>query len=88
MLLQHAYVTAIASTPHVSRRYVPVHDAAMSRNDVPEVLDLKGAFEAGGEKSAERPNDGGEQGHEQSVQEEGVEGHRLLNRYKLEDWLA
>jgi hypothetical protein len=63
----------------------------MSRNDVPEVLDLKSALEAGGEKSAERPNDGGEQGHEQSVQEERVEGHRFLNKYRiyvLEDRLA
>ncbi len=54
----------------------------MARNDVPEVLDLKRALEAGGEKSAKRPNDGGEQGHEQSVQEEGVEGHRFLNKYR------
>jgi hypothetical protein len=29
-----------------SRKCVPVHDAAMSRNDVPEVLDLKSALEA------------------------------------------
>ena len=58
--------------------YVPVHDAAMSRNYVPEIFDLEGSLEAGGEESAERSDDGSEEWHEESVEEEGVECHRFL----------
>ena len=51
----------------------------MSRDDVAKVLDLERPFESGRKEAAEGSDDGGEEGEEEGVDEEGVEGDRLLH---------
>ena len=56
-----------------------VHDASVTRDDVTEVLDFKCSLESRGEEPSEGADDGGEQRHEEAVDEEGVEGDSLLH---------
>ena len=56
-----------------------VHDASVTRDDVTEVLDFKCSLESRGEEASEGTDDGGEQRHEEAVDEEGVEGDGLLH---------
>jgi len=56
-----------------------VHDASVTRDDVTEVLDFKCSLESRGEEASEGADDGGEQRHEEAVDEEGVEGDGLLH---------
>ena len=58
----------------------------MSGDNVSKVLDLEGALEAGGEEAAEGSDDGGKQGHEESVQQERVQGHGLLINQSVDDY--
>jgi hypothetical protein len=55
----------------------------MAGNDVPKILDLEGPLEARGEETAEGTDDGGEQGHAEGVQEEGISGHCFLQTKSL-----
>ena len=56
-----------------------VHDASVTRDDVTEVLDFKCSLESRGKEASEGADDGGEQRHEEAVDEEGVEGDGLLH---------
>ena len=56
-----------------------VHDASVTRDDVTEVLNFKCSLESRGEEASEGADDGGEQRHEEAVDEEGVEGDGLLH---------
>ena len=56
----------------------PVHDAAVAGDDVAKVLDLEGPLEAGGEEAAEGADHAREDRHEESVDEERVDGQRGL----------
>ena len=56
-----------------------VHDASMARDDVTKVLNLKRSFKSGCKETAERSDDGGEERHEEAVDEEGVEGDSFLH---------
>ena len=51
----------------------------MSRDDVAKVLDLERPFESRRKEATEGSDDGGEEGEEEGVDEEGVEGDRLLH---------
>ena len=42
-------------------------------------LNLEGALETAGKETPEGPDDAGEDGHEDGVDEEGVDGHRRLH---------
>ena len=56
-----------------------VHDASMARDDVTKVLDLERSLKSGCKETAERPDDGGEERHEEAVDEEGIEGDSFLH---------
>ena len=56
----------------------PVHNTTMSRYDVSKILDLEGPLEAGSEEASKGADDGGEEGHPESVEEEGIDGQGLL----------
>ena len=57
----------------------PVHDPPVAGNDVPKVLDLEGSLEARGKEAAKWSNNGSKEGHEESVDEEGVDSDGLLH---------
>ncbi len=57
----------------------PVHDAAVSGDDVAKVLDLEGPLEPASEEATERPDHRGEDGHEKCVEQERIDGYRLLH---------
>ena len=61
---------------------VPVHDAPVSRDDVPEILDLEGSLEAAREEATERSDDGGEEGHPEGVEVEGEDGEGGLGGHQ------
>ena len=56
-----------------------VHDTSVTRDNVTEVLDFKCSLESRGKEASEGADDGGEQRHEEAVDEEGVEGDGLLH---------
>ena len=50
----------------------------MAWDNISEILDLKRSLDPWSEDPAERADDRGEEGHEEGVEQERVEGHGLL----------
>ena len=57
---------------------LPVHNTTMSRYDISKILDLECPLETRSKEATKGADDGGEEGHPEGMEEEGVDGQGLL----------